>query len=70
MQGMLKSVHIGLEHLELADAWRYIPCYSYTMWIRGLPDMSTLSRRVYRQTTHAHGITITAASTACSICIL
>ena len=41
---------------------------SYTMCIRGLPDMYTLSPRAcgprasgvhIRQTTHAHGITIT-----------
>ena len=36
---------------------------SYAMCIRGLPDMYTLSPRAsgvhIRQTTHAHGITIT-----------
>ena len=53
----------GLSWFQFARGGAIMAHNSYTMCIRGLPDMYTLSPRAsgvhIRQTTHAHGITIT-----------
>ena len=58
------DLHVSwLELVSVFQGRGYMAHNSYTMCIRGLPDMYTLSPRAsgvhIRQTTHAHGITIT-----------